>query len=130
MVTDKAGDCIVMSSKKNNVRHSFPVIPSAQAGIQLLWYDSPIRGRDMQGKGLISQVIPAQRLCHNYFFCHSVHAKRDTESSVSLVPGFHRDDVWIPAEVYPVPRYGAGMTVLKLRSPIATQSRRRESECS
>ena len=71
-------------------------------------------------------VIPAKRLCHNYFFCHSVQAKRDTESSVSLVPGFHRDDVWIPAEVYPVPRYGAGVTVLKLLSTIVTQSRMRD----
>ena len=26
-----------------------------------------------------------------------------------LVPCFRRDDVWIPAGVYPVPRYGAGM---------------------
>ena len=63
-----------------------------------------------------------------------MHAKRDTESSSVLVPGacpgprsgIHRDDVWIPAEVYPVPRSGAVMTVLKLRSPIATLSRKGE----
>jgi hypothetical protein len=38
--------------------------------------------------------------------CHSVQAKRDTESSILfiiLVPGLRRDDVWMPAF--------AGMTV-------------------
>jgi hypothetical protein len=27
-----------------------------------------------------------------------------------LVPGLRRDDAWIPAGVYPLLRYGAGMT--------------------
>jgi hypothetical protein len=31
-----------------------------------------------------------------------------------LVPCFRRDDVWIPAGVYPVLRYGAGMTPFAL----------------
>lgn len=57
-------------------------------------------------------AIPAQRLCGNYIFCHSVQAKRDTESRKI-------DQFWIPAF--------AGMTAFIALLAIATQSRRRES---
>jgi len=50
------------------------------------------------------------RLCRNYHFCHSVQAKRDTESSIF-------SKFWMPAF--------AGMTVLIALSTIATQSLRR-----
>jgi len=51
--------------------------------------------------------FPFSRLCHNYHFCHSVQAKRDTESSIF-------SKFWIPAF--------AGMTMLMSHSPIMTQS--------
>src|ERR1035437_1893672 len=47
------------------------------------------------------------RLCRNYLFCHSVQAKRDTESSVI-------SKFWIPA--------CAGMSILMVLSDITTQS--------
>jgi hypothetical protein len=79
-----------------------------------------------------------RRLCRNYFLCHSVQhtpdyipAKRDEEPApylirgnpvilLYLVPDFRRDDVWMSARV-PF-RVFAGMTILKLFSPIAAQS--------
>ena len=47
------------------------------------------------------------RLCHNYLFCHSVQAERDTESRKI-------NYFWIPAS--------AGMTTFILIPAIAAQS--------
>jgi len=57
-------------------------------------------------------VIPAKRLCRNPHLCHSVQAKRDTESSII-------SKFWMPAF--------AGMTLMIVLSAITTQSRKPES---
>jgi hypothetical protein len=60
-------------------------------------------------KGTIGALRQPARLCRNYHFCHSVQAKRDTESS-------NLSKFWIPAY--------AGMTILIALSAIMTQSLR------
>jgi hypothetical protein len=67
----------------------------------------------IEGKNSCRQVwsesrSPAHETVSQLLFCHSVQVKRDTESS-------NFSNFWIPAF--------AGMTILKLFSPIMTQSR-------
>ncbi len=72
-------------------------------------------------------VIPAERLCRNYIFVipckrsatRSLPRTRSGGIHMGLVPGFRRDDVWMPAS--------AGMTALTALSAITTQSRKPES---